>query len=271
MEPSLADWATLPPRAVLGTVIATLPRRLWNDWEGRVPVRAAALPAAVLPLLLAFAIGVPAFLEFAGGMGSTVGGAVLEAGHQANMGRKPGDAGAHVWFGMMFALPAFLFFTPMGWLCVYLGGSGVMRFLSWAADDPRGDPAIAVADTLARRWHGQRRQRREGAARRALEGEETPDILLSGRALGVPDALYVLVASRLKEGWESGVFVVSGESRLRIGARFDRRFPEGVRAVYPLREVAAAEVTRRAVLHDLPPLSEYDAVQRRIRTAPIAP
>jgi hypothetical protein len=245
-------------------VVATLPRRLWNDWEGRVPVRAAALPAALLPAFLAFAIGIPAFLHFATGMGSTIGDAVIEAGHEANAGKKPEEAGAHILFGMMFALPAFLFATPLGWTCLYLGVSGTVRLLSWAADDPRGDPLIAWADATAREWHGRRRRRRTQSARRAREGEETPDLLIRGRALGLSDAVYALVASRLKPGWDPGVFLVTREGRLRVGARLDRQFPEGLRAVYPLGEVAAVEVTRRGIDYSLPALSEYDPMTRRI-------
>src|SRR5262249_40802858 len=101
MKPRLLDAVLFPVRAIVGLAVATLPRRIWNDWEGRVPVRAAAAPAALLPVFLSFAIGIPAFLAFAQGMGSTIGGAVLEAGSQANMGKKPVEAGGDTWFGMM--------------------------------------------------------------------------------------------------------------------------------------------------------------------------
>jgi hypothetical protein len=271
VKPHLVDTALWPVRGVGGVLAATLPRRLWNDWEGRVPVRAAALPAALLTTFLAFAIGIPAFLHFAAGMGSTIGDAVIEAGHQANAGKKPEEAGAYTWFGMMFAFPAFLFATPTGWMCLYLGGSGVVRLLSWAADDPRGDPLIEGADTMARRWHARRLGQREQAARNAREGDEAPDLLIRGRALGLSDAVYAVVASRLKPGWDPGVFLLTQEGRLRVGARLDRRFPEGLRAVYPLGEVAAVEVTRRGVEYSLPALSDYDPMTRRIAPPVEAP
>ena len=259
------DAVLWPVQAVGAVLIATLPRRLWNEWEGRVPVRSAALPAALLPLVLAFAIGLPAFLAFAGDMGSTIGGAVLEAGYQNILGKKPVEAGAYVWFGMMFALPAFLFATPTGWLCTYLGGSGIVRFLCWAADDPRGDPLVAGADTLARRWHGDRRLRLAEAARNALEGPEVPDVLIRGHQIGLPGAVYAVLASRIKPGWDRGVFLLTEEGRLRVGERFDRRLPEGLRAVYPLEEVAALEVTRRGIACTLPALSDYDPATPRKR------
>jgi len=49
----------------------------------------------------------------------------------------------------------------------------------------------------------------------------------------------------------------------RIGEPLDRRFPDGLRVVYPLLSVPAAEATRRRVSYALPPLSEWDAVERR--------
>jgi len=263
VKPHLLDTALMPVRGLAGVVIATLPRRLWNDWEGRVPVRSAALASALVPLMLAFAIGIPAFLEYALGMGSTVGSAVLEAGAQANMGKKPMEAGAYVWYGMIFALPAFLFATPLGWVCTYLGGSGVVRFFCWAADDARGDPLIALADAAVRAGLSDARVRRAQRDRNALEGPLVADVLVTGRAIGVPEATYAVIASRMKPDWAPGVFVLTEDERFRVGEPFDRRFPDGLRVVYPLLAVPAAEATRRRVPYALPPLSEWDAVERR--------
>lgn len=250
-------------RGLAGVVIATLPRRLWNDWEGRVPVRASALPAALVPLLLAFAIGIPAFLGFALGMGSTVGSAVLEAGEQFNMGRKPAEAGAYAWYGMIFALPAFLLATPLGWVCTYLGCSGLVRLLCWAADDPRGDPLIGLADAAVRGRLRDARVRRAQQERHALEGAHVADILVTGRAFGIPEATYAVIASRVKPDWAPGVFVLTDDARFRVGEPFDRRLADGLRVVYPLLPVPGAEATRRRVSYTLPPLSEWDAVARR--------
>ena len=263
VKPHPLDTALMPVRGLAGVVIATLPRRVWNEWEGRVPVRSAALAAALLPVLLAFAIGIPAFLEYALGMGSTIGSAVLEAGAQANMGKKPMEAGAYAWYGMMFALPAFLFATPLGWLCTYLGGSGVVRFFCWAADDPRGDPLIGLTDAFVRGRLGDARQRRAQEERHALEGAWVADVLVTGRAMGVPEATYAVIASRVKPDWAPGVFVLTDTDRFRIGEPFDRRVADGLRVVYPLLPVPAAEATRRRVTYTLPPLSEWDAVTRR--------
>jgi hypothetical protein len=245
-------------------LVATLPRRIWNDWEGRVPVRACGAPAALLPVFLAFAIGIPAFLAFAQGMGSTVGGAIIEAGYQANAGKKPAEAGTYTWFGMMFALPAFLFATPTGLLCLYLGGSGAVRLLAWAADDARGDFLLTGLDALVRGGSARARDRRAEATRLAREGKETPDLLIRGRDMGVENAVYLVVASRVKPGWDPGVFLLTQEGRLRVGPRLDRQFPEGLRAVYPLGEVAALEITRRGLDYTLPALSQYDPMTRRI-------
>ena len=263
MNPHPLDTALGPWRALVGLVIATLPRRIWNAWEGRVPVAAMALPAALVPLFLGFAIAIPAFIDYAAVMATTIGGAVLEAGHQVNTGQKPPAAPVHVWFGMMVALPAFFFFTRLGWVCTYLIGSGLGRLLGWAADDPRGDPIVAGVDALARRWTGEARAFRERSKRHALEGPEVADVLVRGRAVGAADAVYAVIASRLKSDWQPGVLLVTEQGRYRVGVAFDRTFAEGLRAVYPLLEVAAVEVTRRAFPCALPPLSEFDPVTRR--------
>jgi hypothetical protein len=82
------------------------------------------------------------------------------------------------------------------------------------------------------------------------------DVLLTGRDGGAPEADFVLVCSRRKEGWELGVFVVTPEKWYRIGRPFDRRYPGGLRVLYPLSEVGGAEIIRRSVAYDLPRLSE---------------
>ncbi len=89
------------------------------------------------------------------------------------------------------------------------------------------------------------------------------DVLVTGRALGVPEAAYAIIASRLKPEWQPGVFVLTEDERFRIGEPFDRRFPDGLRIVYPLLAVPAAEATRRRVSYALPPLSEWNAVEGR--------
>jgi hypothetical protein len=253
-------------RPLVGVVAACLPARNWNAWDGRVPVRAMVLPAALLTFFAGFAIGIPGFLAYSQSMGSQVGGLVLQSGHEVNAGRMPGEAPAIAWFSMVIALPAFAFFTPTGLLATYLVGSGIFRLLCWGAGEPRGDPLLSVADGLVRDRLAERKLRRGQEARNALEGPEVPDLLVSGLAMGVPEAVYAVVASRLKPGWDPGVFVLTENGRFRIGERRDRRHRDGLRAVYPLLEVPAVEATRRRVTYTLPPLSEWDGVSQRVRS-----
>src|SRR5262249_2257617 len=158
-----------------------------------------------------------------------------------------------------------LFATPLGLLCTYLGGSGVARLLCWAADDPRGDLLLSMSDAVLRSRLGAARERRAQDERHAQEGARVADVLVTGRARGVPDAVYAVIASRVKPDWAPGVFVLTDEARFRIGEPFDRRVADGLRIVYPLLEVPAAEATRRRVAYTLPPLSEWDAVERRVK------
>src|SRR5262249_35311074 len=137
-------------------------------------------------------------------------------------------------------------------------------FMCWATDDPRGDPLLTGVDELARAGYRRTGERRARAARNAREGAETPDLLIRGHDLGMADAVYLVVSSRLKPGWDPGVFLLTKEGRFRVGSRFDRQFPEGLRALYPLGEVAALEVTRRAVKYTLPALSDFDPMTRRV-------
>jgi hypothetical protein len=261
-----ADVLLVAVRPLAGVMAAFLPRRKWDEWEGRVPVRAMALPAALATIFAGFAIGIPGFLAFALSMGSMTGDLVLESSHQVNVGHLPGEAPAVAWFGMMLALPAFLLATPTGLATAYLVGSGLVRAMCWAADDPRGDPLVSLADVVIRSGLREGRLHRERAARNALEGPQVADVLVRGRAIGVPEATYALIASRLKPGWSSGVFLLTETGRFRIGERFDRRFPDGLRAIYPLYDVPGAEATRRRLNGALPSLSEWDAVDRRPRS-----
>ncbi|HET9317928.1 MAG TPA: hypothetical protein VFQ51_20205, partial [Vicinamibacteria bacterium] len=141
-------------------------------------------------------------------------------------------------------------------------GTGLFRCLAFAAGEPRGDPLIAGLDASVRRARERRGARRDAATREAQEGPEVPDVLLSGRDGGAPEAVYALVASRRKPGWSEGTFVLDGETRYRIGPPFDRRYPGGLRTVYPLVAAAQAEVMRRIVRHSLPPLSTPSAPDR---------
>jgi hypothetical protein len=186
---------------------------------------------------------------------------MLTTATAVNTGRAPDDAMAGSWAVSMFALPAFLFFTPLGLLTLYLFVTGLYRSVSYAAGDPRGDPLVGLAHhgigTALRR----RRERSAAEVRAAQEGADAPDVLLTGREGGAPEAEYVVVAARVKDGWERGTFVMTAEAHYRLGESFDRRYPDGLRRVYPLIVPGAAEVIRRQVGYEMPSLSEVYPVR----------
>lgn len=243
----------LPARVVLALLANLLPRRYRLEWDGRLPITATAGWSALATVFLAFAIGVPGFLRFAARAGSAVTDTMLDTATRVNQGKEPLGKMGESYLVSMLTLPAFLFFTPLGLLTLYVGGTGLVRCLSFAAGEPRGDPLIGAIDAagraLSRRW------RRERAESRRLkqEGREVPDVVVSGPDDDAPDAVLVVIASRRKPDWSEGAFVLDGEARYRIGRPIDRRYPGGLRTVYPLHEVAQAEVMRRMVHYAMPP------------------
>ena len=67
----------------------------------------------------------------------------------------------------------------------------------------------------------------------------------------------VIVASRLKEGWDDGTFLITDDTTFVIGVPFDRRFAFGLRRIYPITTVGTtSEVMRKMVKYALPPLTE---------------
>jgi hypothetical protein len=159
------------------------------------------------------------------------------------------------------SVPFTFLLTPPGLLSAYLVLSGLLRVAMAVADAPGGDPLLTLADHFLRERRLRVEQERALARRAALEGPEVPDLLLSGSEAGFPDAEWVVVASRLKPGWEAGAFVVTADRWYKLGPRQDRQQPDGLRAFYPLGPVAATEVIRRAVPYDHPRLSASEASQ----------
>jgi hypothetical protein len=163
-----------------------------------------------------------------------------------------------------FSLPTFALLTPLGLFSTYLFVSGIVRAAMVAAGSPGGDPILTLADGMIGRVVRERVRERAAAGRAALEGPEVADVLVSGPEAGFPEAEWVVISSRLKEGWDRGVFVVTTDRWWRIGAPCDRRSPEGLRAHYPLHAVAAAEVIRRSVYYDHPQLSALGAAAAQV-------
>jgi hypothetical protein len=243
-------------RHLMAVPVTLLPRRLWPRWDGWLPMGRAAVACSLLTFFAAFAVGIPAFLRYATRAGSDVSDAMLKTATAVNTGAAPSSAMAGSYAVSMFALPAFVLFTPLGWLSSYLFVTGVYRSLACATGEPEGDPLIGLAYLGFTTAVHRRRQRDAAEVRAAQEGEDAPDVLLTGREGGAPEAQYVVVAARVKEGWESGTFVMTGDAWYRLGDPFDRRFQGGMRRVYPLIVPGQAEAIRRQVQYVLPPLSQ---------------
>jgi hypothetical protein len=230
-------------------LLAFLPARHWPRWD--LPATPLAGVSAACAVAAGLLLGFDGYMRYAAGVAETL----------APLATENGGGIFSVGMGMSaLSLPTFAFFTPLGLLCTYLVLSGIARVAMVLAETPGGDPLLALADG----WlHGRRRERaREAAAaeRAALEGPEVADVLAPGADLGLPDAEWVVVASRVKPGWEPGVIVVTTDRWWRIGAVSDRRLRDGLRALYPLHAVAAVEVIRRSVYYDHPQLSALGAV-----------
>lgn len=242
-------------RWVLAVAAAMLPRRLWPRWNGWLPMEPAALLSSLATFLAAFAVGIPSFLHYAARAASAVADSMLGTAVAINTHRAPGEAMPGSYAVSMFTLPAFLLFTPLGWLTLYLFFTGLVRAISCAAGEGHGDPLIGLVHHVATTNLRRHREQTAAAVRAAQEGLAVPDVLLTGREGGAPEAAYVVVASRVKEGWERGTFVITNDAWYRLGDPFDRRFADGLRRVYPLIVPGQAEAIRRQVRYELPPLS----------------
>lgn len=242
----LAEIAARPLRGALAVLAANLPRRVWGRLD--LPMEAAALVSALVVMIGGGILAVHFYLEFARQIASMVADSMLAA---IEGGPSAGPMPAAI------TLVAFLV-TPGGIVTGYLFFSGLLRFAAALTDEPVGDPLLTLGDRLWQAAAGRRRRDRARAARERLEGPAVPDVLLTGKDGGAPEAEFVVVSARVKEGWEKGVFVVTSEAWYRIGAPFDRRVAGGLRRFYPISEVKDLEVIRRSVHYELPRLTTGD-------------
>jgi hypothetical protein len=111
----------------------------------------------------------------------------------------------------------------------------------------------------------ERRQRdNERQTRDALEGPEVPDRAVSSAAAGLAGCDLVIVASRRKPGWESGVTVFTADAAYRIGSPVERTIAGRLRTLYPLTEHKDFEAVRKSVHYDLPVRAAGDAGAARV-------
>jgi hypothetical protein len=245
-------------RFLVAIVAGLLPRYYWNDLELRLPMLRAAYASALVTFALAFIIGVPAFFEFAESQSRAAVRAMLEATgwRQPASGQAPdvGAAGA-MWGASYLSVFAFVLLTPAGLISVYCFLTGFFRFFSAYYDDARGDPVLTAIDSWLRRGKTRRGAARAQADREGREGVEVRDRLVTGATAGIPDAEFVIVASRRKPGWTKGVFVITSDKWYRLGEPLDRETPNGLRTLYPINELRDQTVLRKGVEYELPPLS----------------
>ena len=251
-------------QACAGMAIATLPRRVWRHWSLKLPVREMALPSSMLILALALAIGLTGFIAHATHAADAHAETILLIGEKFSDSNN--QAGLGILVPMTFSpleLFIFLLITPTGWLTMYLAGSGLIRTAGAIAREPMGDLLLTALFFLALRGRDRAVDKHERTVREREEGDDSPDRLVTGEWAGMPEIDIALIASRRKEGWEEGTYIISDDLCYRIEKPFDRRFPFGLRRVYPLLEVDnSGEIMRRMIHHRLPPLTQTAEKQR---------
>lgn len=250
----LSGWA----RVLLGILAAMLPARWWPWLDRHIPATDSAPIAAIVTILTAGAIGVPGFISHVTDQVAENNRAILEAARrEASRPASQETVSANDW-GRMFvnasglSLFTFILLTPAGWASTYLGVSGMWRAIAVIVDHPFGDPILTGLDALVLRSTRERRARVARRRRESLEGPEVPDRIVPGAKLGLPGVDLVIVASRVKSGWDKGTVVLSADKTYRVGPIEERTIAGRLRTLYPLTEHKDLEVFRRTVRYDLP-------------------
>lgn len=242
----------------LGIAAGVLPRRHWPALDRRIPVSEMALPSAIATFGVAALFGIPGFFRYVERRTDIIVEGVLVATGWMAPPEQPvlaEGAAQMVWISGYLAPFTYALLTPTGLVTFYLALSGYFRLAAWYVDQPQGDFLLTLLDSAVARRRRAAGIDRSRADREALEGPETPDRLITGRAAGIPEAELVVVSSRRKPGWEAGVFVITPDAWYRLGQPVERILPGGLRTLYPLSEIHDLEVRRKSVEYELPPLS----------------
>jgi hypothetical protein len=234
---------------ILAIPATLLPHRLWRRLPSWLPVGAAGFLAGILTLLAGMAVGIPGFLAHAGANVSMANQGVLDAAmRDPTIGY---DRGMVSGFGAL-SIFTFLLLTPLGWLTLYLVGSGGIRAGAAWFDDPIGDPILTGIDHVVWRRRDRYAARHAQQTRAALEGPETPDRVVSSATAGIPGCDMVIVTARRKPGWERGVVMYTDDACYRIGDPVERTIAGNLRTLYPLTEHTDLEAIRKSVNYQLP-------------------
>jgi hypothetical protein len=243
-------------RGVAAVFAAFLPRRRWCAMPG-LPIEPIAGWSGLVTLAAGAGIGVAGFFRFAWQAAGGVVDATLQIADRQVRHQAPAEITTWTMQGASaLSVFGFLFFTPLGLFAMYVGISGLVRAIAAWADDPVGDPILTGLDALVVRSKGNLRQTRARRSREREEGPEVPDRLFPADAAGADGFDYVVVSSRRKPDWTPGTFVITSDTWYTLGEAFEVRLRQGLRTVYPLREHKVAEVLRRGVQYEFPPLEE---------------
>jgi len=241
----LLRWLTF----AVAMVLAFLPHRLWRRLPASLAVAPAAFTSGVLTLFAGAAIGIPGFLAHAAVNVSIANQGVLDAAmRDPAIGYERGMVAGAV----SLSIFSFLLLTPTGWLTLYLIGSGGVRAGAAWFDDPVGDPLLTGLDEFFWRGRDRSQVRYQQLLRRASEGAEIPDRVVSSAKAGIPGCDLVIVSSRRKPGWERGVAVYTASACYRIGEPVERTVAGKLRTLYPLTEHTDFEAVRKSVHYDMP-------------------
>jgi hypothetical protein len=233
----------------IGSVASLLPHRLWEKLPPQVAVESGAFVSGVLTWMAGVAIGIPGFIAHAHGATSLGIDAML---HNIFTNPNAGYSQGMVQGFSALSIFTFLLLTPLGWLTVYLVGTGAVRGVAAWLDDPFGEPLLTGVDYLISRGWTRRTSRRAIETREALEGPEVADRVVSPGAAGLTDCDFAIVASRRKPGWERGVAVFTQDGCYRLGEPVERTINGRLRTLYPLKEHRDFEAIRKSVRYDLP-------------------
>ena len=231
-------------RRVAGIGAAMLPRRWWSTLDLYVPASDSALVSGIFTFMAGAGLGIVSFVSQATAWAAETNALVLGGPELALSG-----VGS---ISMLLAFFTFLFFTPWGWLTLYLTFSGFLRAGAAAFSESFGDPLLTGLDALVLGTTQRVRASRVRARRETLEGPEIPDRIVPGSKLGMVGVELVIVASRVKPDWDKGTVVISAAKVYRVGTVEERTIAGRLRTLYPLTEHRDMEVFRRTVRYDLP-------------------
>ncbi len=241
---------------LIGIFRCILPYRYWSE-----PPR-GAIASAILTILLSFPIGFLGFLSYAGKAADTSASQILE------LANRPRDKTTGVILDKPIRIvnsnivtPLLFFLTTAEGLFVsYLYCSGTFRLLTVAGGDPYGDPILTLLDRMARSSWSRIRLGSRAYQREKAEGPPVPDRIVEGHRFDGKGADYVLISSRVKEGWTAGTVLRVDAYRLRLGDPYEVSIEGRLRTCYPLSLACDGRIDRRFLFYrwpsDAPPLPD---------------